>query len=463
MKRLLLIVLGLLVLVLAIALSVAFWPTHTRAIQAPALDAAAQAAQVQRGHYLALAGDCGACHTRPGGHPFAGGLPMASPIGTLYSSNITPDPQHGIGKYSLDDFDRALRHGIAADGRTLYPAMPYPSYARLGDEDVRALFAYFQHGVQPVAESNRDSDIRWPLSMRWPLAIWRKTFAPDPDKVAFDAARYRNPQAARGAYLVQGLGHCGACHTPRAFTLQEKALDESSPEYLSGGQIIDGWNAVSLRGDVGTGLGSWNIQDIVASLRTARNPHAAVVGQPMADVVVHSTQHLTDADLQAIAHYLKSLPARTNNANAYVQDDATARALTAGRNDNRGAELYADNCAACHRSDARGNPHAFPAIAGNPTVLAANPDTLVRLILAGGRLPSTAQRPSELGMPAFAWRLDDAEVATLATFVRGQFGNRAAAVTPAQVRKIRDSLAEVPRDAKNVAQHDPTSADASDH
>ncbi len=183
----------------------------------------------------------------------------------------------------------------------------------------------------------------------------------------------------------------------------------------------------------------------------------------MADVVVHSTQHLTDADLQAIARYLKSLPAHTNNANAYVEDDATARALKAGRNDSRGAELYADNCAACHRSDARGNPHAFPAIAGNPTVLAANPDTLVRLILAGGRLPSTAQRPSELGMPAFAWRLDDAEVATLATFVRGQFGNRAAAVTPAQVRKIRDSLAEVPRDAKNVAQHDPTSADASDH
>lgn len=464
MKRLLLIVLGLLLLILAVALAIAFWPTHTRAIAAaPAANAPADAALVERGHYLALAGDCSACHTRPGGHPFAGGLPIASPIGTIYSSNITPDPQSGIGRYSLDDFDRALRHGIAADGRTLYPAMPYPSYARLGDDDVRALYAYFQHGVPPVDEANRDTEIRWPLSMRWPLAIWRKAFAPDPDRVAFDPSRYPDPHIARGAYLVQGPGHCGACHTPRAFSLQEKALDESSADYLSGGQIIDGWNAVSLRGDAGAGLGDWSAADIVATLKTARNPHAAVVGQPMSDVVVHSTQHLADDDLQAIAAYLKSLPAIGQGDSAYREDPGTAKALTAGINDSRGAELYADNCAACHRSDARGNPHAFPSIAGNPTVLAASPDTLVRLILAGGRLPSTVQRPSELGMPSFAWRLDDAEVATLATFVRGQFGNRADAVTPTQVRKIRDSLAEVPRDAKQAGQHDPTSADASDH
>ena len=463
MKRLLLIVLGLGLLVLVVALAIAFWPTHTRAIAAPAATAQADPALVEKGHYLAMAGDCSACHTRPGGHPFAGGLAMASPVGTIYSSNITPDPNVGIGKYSLDDFDRALRHGIAADGRTLYPAMPYPSYARLSDDDVRALYAYFQHGVQASDEANRGTEIRWPLSMRWPLAIWRKALAPDPDKVAFDAGRYADPQIARGAYLVQGLGHCGACHTPRAFTLQEKATDESDALFLSGGQVIDGWTAVSLRGDAGAGLGSWSAQDIVATLKTARNPHAAVVGQPMSDVVVHSTQHLSDADLQAIAGYLKTLPGGNQGAKVYREDTATAKALTAGINDGRGAELYADNCAACHRSDARGNPHAFPSIAGNATVLAPSPDTLVRLILAGGRLPSTAERPSELGMPSFAWRLDDAEVATLATFVRGQFGNQAAAVTPAQVRKIRDSLAEVPRDAKNAAQHDPTSADASDH
>ncbi|HVJ38868.1 MAG TPA: cytochrome c [Stenotrophomonas sp.] len=195
----------------------------------------------------------------------------------------------------------------------------------------------------------------------------------------------------------------------------------------------------------------------------ARNPHAAVVGQPMSDVAVHSTQHLTDADLQAIARYLKALPATGDGQGVYREDPSTANALTAGINDSRGAELFADNYAACHRSDARGNPHAFPALPGNPTVLAPSPDTLVRLILSGGRLPATAERPSELGVPAFAWRLDDAEVATLASFVRTQFGNRADAVTPAQVRKIRDSLAKVPRDAKQLAQHDPTSADASDH
>ncbi|KRG43310.1 alcohol dehydrogenase [Stenotrophomonas panacihumi] len=465
MKKFLIAVLLLAVLVLAIALAWAFWPSHTRAIADATPSGAQNAADpalIAQGQYLATAGDCFACHSRPGGKPFAGGLPIASPIGTIYSSNITPDPETGIGRYSLDDFDRALRHGIAADGSTLYPAMPYPSYARLSDDDVRALYAYFQHGVQPVREANHPTGIHWPLSMRWPLAIWRKTFAPDPDQVAFDAKRYPDPQIARGAYLVQGLGHCGACHTPRAFSLQEQALDESGAAYLSGGQVIDGWDAVSLRADEGDGLGLWSTQDIVDTLKTARNPHAAVVGQPMADVVVHSTQHLRDEDLQAIAAYLKSLPVHGGRGSTYAQDDATAKAMTSGINDGRGAELFADNCAACHRSDARGNPHAFPSLAGNPTVLAPDASSLVRLVLAGGSLPSTQTRPSNLGMPAFAWRLSDEEVATLATWLRSQYGNQAPAVAATQVRKIRDSLEEVPRDAKATAQHDPTSADASD-
>ncbi len=465
MKKFLIALVLLAVLVLAIALAWAFWPSHTRAIAdgtPSGAQGAADPALIAQGQYLATAGDCFACHSRPGGKPFAGGLPIASPIGTIYSSNITPDPQTGIGRYSLEDFDRALRHGIAADGSTLYPAMPYPSYARLSDDDVRALYAYFQHGVQPVREANRPSGIHWPLSMRWPLAIWRKTFAPDPDQVAFDAKRYPDPQVARGAYLVQGLGHCGACHTPRAFSLQEQALDESGAAYLSGGQVIDGWNAVSLRADHGEGLGLWSAQDIVDTLKTARNPHAAVVGQPMADVVVHSTQHLREEDLQAIAAYLKSLPVRGSRERVYAQDDATAQAMVAGVNDTRGAELYADNCAACHRSDARGNPHAFPALAGNPTVLAPDASSLVRLVLAGGSLPSTQARPSNLGMPSFAWRLSDEEVATLTSWLRSEYGNHAPAVTARQVRKIRDSLQEVPRDAKTAAEHDPTGADSAD-
>ncbi len=456
MKKLLLWCVALALIVLLLALAYAFLPTRTRVLaQGPAPDAAL----IERGRYLAAAGDCTACHTRPGGQPFAGGLAVASPLGNIYSTNITPDKETGIGGYSLDDFDRALRHGITPDGRTLYPAMPYPSYARVSDDDVRALHAYFLHGdIAPVKEANRAADIPWPLSMRWPLAIWRKTFAPEADAVAFDPSRYASAELARGAYLVQGLGHCGSCHTPRGFALQEQALDETSSAYLAGGQIIDGWNAVNLRGNAADGLGRWSTGDIVDTLRTARNAHSAVVGTPMADVVMHSTQHLTEADLQAMAVYLKSLPASPHDPSTYTADDATARKLQAGINESRGAELYADNCAACHRTDAKGYAQVFPAIAGNPTVLADDPVSLVRLLLHGSALPSTAKRPSNLGMPGFADRLSDEEIAQLATFVRQEFGNHASAVRASQAKDVRAQL-EKERRHDDVA-HDPTDASA---
>lgn len=419
-------------------LGYAFWPTHTRGIAAPA--SAADAALIERGRYLAFAGDCTACHTAPGGKPFAGGLALASPIGAIYSTNITPDRQTGIGGYSLDQFDRALRHGIRADGASLYPAMPFPSYARLTDEDVRALYAYFLHGVAPVAQADRSPDIPWPLSMRWPLALWRKTFAPSPDAVAFDPKRYPDERVARGAYLVQGAGHCGSCHTPRALTLQERALDESGAQYLAGNQIIDGWNAINLRGNPADGLGRWSEQDIVETLRTGRNPHAAVVGSPMADVTVHSMQHLADADLHAIAAYLKTLPPVPGAGPGFAANDATAKALQAGINDSRGAELYVDNCAGCHRTDAKGYSRVFPAIAGNPTVLAREPDSLVRLILGGSSMPATVAAPSALGMPGFGWRLGDAEVAALASYLRSQWGNQAPPVASGLVARIRAEM-----------------------
>jgi mono/diheme cytochrome c family protein len=455
MKKLLLwiVVIGLVVLLAALAY--AFLPTKTRVLaEGPAADAAL----IERGRYLADAADCTACHTRPGGKPFAGGLPVASPLGNIYSTNITPDKDTGIGAYSLDDFDRAIRHGIAPDGRTLYPAMPYPSYARITDDDVRALHAYFLHGdIAPVNETNRATEITWPLSMRWPLAIWRKTFAPDADAVAFDPGSYSDPQLARGAYLVQGLGHCGSCHTPRGFALQEKALDESGAAYLSGGQVIDGWNAVNLRGNSADGLGRWSTQDIVDTLRTARNAHSAVIGTPMADVVRHSTQKLTDEDLQAMAVYLKQLPASAHDPSGYTASTATARKLQAGINDGRGAELFVDNCAACHRTDAHGYPNVFPAIAGNPTVLADDPTSVIRLLLTGSALPSTHLRPSNLGMPGFADRLSDKEIAQLATFIRQDFGNRAGAVSEDQAAKVRRHLAD---EAKARDAHDPTAAHA---
>jgi mono/diheme cytochrome c family protein len=438
MKKFLLSLVGLGVVVLVVLLAFAFWPTHTRALQ-PAPEAE-QAALVEKGRYLADAGDCTACHTAKGGKPFAGGLPIASPIGTLYSSNITPDKASGIGSYSLDEFDRAVRHGIAANGDSLYPAMPYPAYAKVSDDDMRALYAYFMHGVAPVYAENRANDVPWPLSMRWPLAIWRKTFAPDPDAVAFKADRYKDAQVARGAYLVQGLGHCGSCHTPRALTLQEKALDESSSIYLSGGPVIDGWLAVNLRGNPADGLGNWSNKDIVDTLRSARSTAHAVLGGAMGDVVVHSTQHLNDGDLQAVAAYLKTLPASERQVSSFKADPATAKALAAGQEGSRGAELYVDNCAACHRTDGQGYERVFPKIAGNSSVLSEDPVSMIRLVLAGSKLPATASAPSELGMPGFAWRMSDEEVAQLLTFIRSSWGNQAPAVKADQVKQLRATL-----------------------
>jgi mono/diheme cytochrome c family protein len=436
----LLILTGLVVIVFIGALVFALLPTHTRPITVK--DAASDAASIERGRYLALAADCAACHTAPGGKPFAGGLALDSPLGAIYSTNITPDPATGVGKFTLDDFDRAVRHGIDNEGTTLYPAMPYPSYAYMTDEDTAALYGYFMHEVKPVTSTGHSNAIPWPLSMRWPVAIWRKLFAPRPDAPTFNASRYTDPVVARGAYLVEGPGHCGTCHTPRALTLQEKALDDSSNAYLAGGQRIGGWVAVNLRGNPADGLGNWSKDDIVATLRTARNSQQTVVGTPMSDVVVHSTQYLTNDDLQAIAAYLKSLAPVPGDSPKFTADPATAAALAAGREINRGAELYDDNCAACHRTDGTGSPNALPKMAGNSSVLTEDPNSLIRLVLGGSSLPGTTAAPSALGMPSFAWRLSNDEVAQLLTFIRGSWGNQAPSVSARQVARARAALDE---------------------
>jgi mono/diheme cytochrome c family protein len=437
--RTLLVFLALGVLVFLGALIFALLPTHTRPIVA-SLSAGPDALSVERGRYLAVAADCGACHTAPGGKAFAGGLAIDSPLGAIYSTNITPDPESGIGKFTLEEFDRAVRHGIDDEGVTLYPAMPYPSYASMSDADIAALYAYFMHGVAPAASSEHANGIPWPLSIHWPVAIWRKLFAPSPSAPAFDASRYADPIVARGAYLVQGPGHCGSCHTPRAITLQEKSLDDSSPAFLAGGQQIGGWVAVNLRGNVGDGLGLWSKEDIVATLRTARNSQQSVIGAPMSDVVVHSTQNLSEADLQAIAAYLKTLSPTSGDAPKFAANPATAAALAKGHEADRGAELYDDNCAACHHTDGAGSPKALPMITGNSSVLAQDPNSLIHLVLAGSALPGTAAAPSPLGMPGFAWRLSNEEVAQLLTFIRTSWGNQASSVTASEVARIRGTL-----------------------
>ena len=441
-KKVLLGVVAVVVVAGAAALAYALAPTETRNIGpgpgGAAGSAPASAALIEAGRYVAVASDCIACHTAPGGKPFAGGLGLASPIGTMYSSNITPDKTTGIGNYSLDDFDRAVRHGITPSGATLYPSMPYPSYARLKDDDLRALYAYFMQGVAPVQAENKAADITWPLSIRWPMAIWRKTFAPE--VLPFDDARYSNAVLGRGAYLVQSMGHCGSCHTPRAATLQEVALDESQGGYLSGGGQIDGWVAVNLRANTADGLGRWSQQDIVDTLLKARNSHSAVVGSPMADVILHSTQNMTPADLTAMAVYLKSLPASAGEKASFVASDVTAKALRAGQEGGRGGQLYLDNCAACHRSDGKASAAVFPALPGNQTVLDNDPTSLIRLVLQGAMLPSTKAAPSNLGMPGFAWRLSDDEAAQVITFIRQSWGNKASDVSPAEVAKVRKAL-----------------------
>lgn len=394
-----------------------------------------QQALVKQGEYLARAGDCVACHTAKGGQPFAGGLPMETPIGVIYSTNITPD-KTGIGDYSFEDFDQAVRHGVAKGGGTLYPAMPFPSYARVSDADMQALYAYFMKGVAPVVRDNQDSDIPWPLSMRWPLAIWRWMFAPsvEPSTVAAGG----DPVISRGAYLVEGLGHCGACHTPRALTMQEKALSASDGSaFLSGSAPLEGWIAKSLRGDHKDGLGSWSEEQLVQFLKTGRSDRSAVFGG-MSDVVVHSMQYMSEADLTAIARYLKSLPANDPKDQPHSYDQQVAEALWKGDDSKPGAAVYIDNCAACHRTDGQGYTRVFPALAGNPVLQSADATSLIHIVLKGGTLPATHSAPSTFSMPPFAWRLSDQEVADVVNFIRSSWGNQASAVQPGDVAALRN-------------------------
>jgi mono/diheme cytochrome c family protein len=397
------------------------------------------AALIAHGEYLARAGDCIACHTTPSGRPFAGGLKFDTPIGAIYSTNITPERDTGIGAWSFEQFDRALRSGIKPNGDTLYPAMPYPSYARLNDDDMHALYAYFTKGVAPANQANKPVDIVWPLSMRWPLGIWRHLFAPQP--AAFDAKRYADPVVARGAYLAQGLGHCGACHTPRAATMEERALsDADGPAFLAGGATVDGWIPTSLRGNPRTGLGTWSEADIVQFLKSGRTQHSAAFGG-MTDVVRHSTEHMDDADLSAIARYLKTLPSNDVQETKYVYDDTAARAFRTGDATASGAAAYRDNCMACHRSDGRGYSRVFPALAGNPIVQSTDATSLIHVLLAGSTLAGTKTAPSSFTMPAFGWRLSDQEVADVSSFVRNSWGNTGSTVSASDVGRVRKTVA----------------------
>ncbi|WP_229260920.1 c-type cytochrome [Duganella levis] len=406
-----------------------FLTTAVLALAGAAANAAPDQALIQRGEYLARAGDCIACHSAAGKPAFAGGLAIDSGHGIIYSTNITPDKQHGIGTYSEKQFADAVRKGVRADGTHLYPAMPYTSYAKVNDADIKALYAFFQSGVKPAAYDPPATKMNFPFNMRWGMGVWNYLFA---DTKPFVAQAGWSDKVTQGAYLVEGLGHCSSCHTPRGFAMNEKAGNSGQEKFLAGGELND-WPVPSLRG-----LPRWSEAQIVDYLQTGRNHGSAVAGE-MTSVVEHSTSQLQDADLQAVAAYLKQLtpvPPRGPAVKPQGKEE-TARKLTAAVNLTLGERLYLDNCAACHFVNGKGASRVFPELDGATVINADNPTALVNVVLHGARTPSTEKAPSILVMPGFSRRLSDAEVASLATFLRQGWSNSADSVSERDVAKIR--------------------------
>jgi mono/diheme cytochrome c family protein len=406
-----------------------FLTTAVLALVGAAAQAAPDQALIQRGEYLARAGDCIACHSAAGKPAFAGGLAIDSGHGTIYSTNITPDKQKGIGAWTEQQFADAVRKGVKPDGTHLYPAMPYTSYAKVNDADIKALYAFFQSGVKPSTYAPPATSMNFPFNMRWGMGVWNYFFA---DTKPFVAQSGWSDKVTKGAYLVEGLGHCSSCHTPRGFAMNEKASNSGQDKFLAGGELND-WPVPSLRG-----LPRWSETQIVDYLQTGRNNGAAVAGE-MTAVVEHSTAHLKDDDLQAIAAYLKQLPPAPPRGPAVKPQgkEETARKLTAAVNLTLGERLYLDNCAACHFVNGKGASRVFPELDGATVINADNPTALVNVILHGARTPSTDKAPSILVMPGFSRRLSDAEVASLATFLRQGWTNSADSVSERNVAKIR--------------------------
>ncbi|MEI7297851.1 cytochrome c [Paraburkholderia tropica] len=409
--------------------------THaTHATQKPAPDAAL----IALGAQLAKAGDCASCHDSAQHQPYAGGQPVNSPFGAIYASNITPDPVHGIGRYTPAQFADALQRGVAPGGKRLYPAMPWPSFANLQPRDVDALYQYFMYGVTPVPNAVRETQLPFPFNQRWVLAFWRMAFA---RQGAYTPDARQSAQWNRGAWLVQGLGHCGACHTPRGPAYNEMGYDERSPLYLTGG-IADHWYAPNLTGSPGSGLGRWSADDIAAFLHDGHNARAYAFGA-MAPVIGASTQYLSDDDVHAIAVYLKSLPAREPSGaydDARAPRDATMAALRTGTPEHPGAGVYLAFCAKCHGADGRGVGDKAPPLAGSTLALSADTTSMLRLVIEGSESPRTATGGEPHKMPAFRSQLTDAEIAQVASFVRGAWGNQAAPVAPADVTRLREAI-----------------------
>ncbi len=391
--------------------------------------AAPGASPLARGAYLAKIGNCAGCHTAPGGAPYAGGLGISTPFGTIYASNITPDVQTGLGAWSATDFWRALHEGRSKNGHALYPAFPYTSTTRVTREDADALFAHLQ-SLPPVSRANTAHSLRFPYNTQAGLALWRTLFF---RPGIYEANVKQSAEWNRGAYLVQGLGHCAECHAPRnTWGATKDALS------LAGGVMpVQRWFAPSLAAAQEAGVGG-RIEDTVALLQTGINPHASALG-PMAVVVQQSTQHWSAADLRAAAVYLNSLAGATKPTVLPSQPAGPApNARPSGQpNPQRGAQLYEKLCADCHGPQGQGAPGAYRPLVGNRAVLLATPANLIRTVLEGGFAPATAGNPQPYGMPPFGHQLNDADVAAVLSYIRSAWGHRAAAVSELEVLRAR--------------------------
>jgi mono/diheme cytochrome c family protein len=382
--------------------------------------------RIERGRYLAVLGDCAACHTAPGGQPFAGGLALQTPFGTLVAPNITPDQETGIGSMTSAEFLASLHDGRGHNGTRLYPAMPYPAYTKMSDEDVLAIRAYLAT-VTPVSKKVISNQLPFPLNIRLAMVFWNALnftpgrYQPDPQKSA---------EWNRGAYIVEGAAHCGTCHTPKTLLGGDK--NDNALE----GATLQGWFAPDITNDPRKGIGGWSKDDLVQYLKTGANNWTLASG-PMAEAVTHSTSRMTDEDITAIATYLKDSGTRGSapKPNPVAAGDDAMRA---------GAAIYKDSCAVCHRDAGTGEVHLFPTLAGSALVQSDDPATLVRMVLQETRAVSTPSMPTAPAMPAFDWRLNDAQVAAVLTYIRNSWGNAATPVSPAVVSSQRTSLAKAP-------------------
>ncbi|MEY4562255.1 MAG: hypothetical protein RLZZ618_1532, partial [Pseudomonadota bacterium] len=381
------------------------------------------AEQIQRGAYLAQVGNCAGCHTARGGEPYAGGLKLLTPFGAITASNLTPDNETGLGRWSPEHFWRALHNGRSRDGRLLYPAFPYPNYTRVNRADADALYAYLR-SVKPVNLPVPAHELEFPYNTQAALGVWRALYF-SPSAPVSDAEQ--SADWNRGANLVQGLGHCNACHSSR------NLLGASASAFdLNGGLIpMQNWYAPSLTAPDQAGVSHWTLNDITTLLKTGMTANASVQG-PMAEVVVRSTQHWSDADLRAAAVYLKALPASPPLKRVAARPDPAANA--------KGPALYQQHCAQCHGDRGEGVAGVYPALAGNRAVVMDPPANLVRVVLEGGYAPATRANPRPYGMPPFEPVLDANELAAVLTHVRSNWGNEGTLVTSREVERYRSGV-----------------------